>query len=79
MDEESYESVKKFWKLMRLNKLSELNNNYNFQDTVILCEIFENKAIKMIQKFPYNSQKCTSASSLSGGIHRFLSKAIMRS
>ena len=46
MDEESYESVKKFWKLMRLNKLSELNNNYNFQDTVILCEIFENKAIR---------------------------------
>ena len=77
IDAESYESVKKLWKLMRLNKLSELNDIYNFQDTVILCKIFENRAIEMMQKFPYNSRKCTSASSLSGCIHRFLSKAIV--
>ena len=30
-----------------------------------------------MQKFPYNPRKCTSASSLSGCIHRFLSKAII--
>ena len=39
---------------MGFNKLSELNDIYNFQDTIILCKIFESRAIKMIQKFPYN-------------------------
>ena len=77
IDDESYQSVKKFWKLMQLNKPSELNDIYNFQDTIILCEIFENSAIEMMQKFPYNPQKCTSDSSLSGCIHRFLSKAVI--
>ena len=62
---------------MQLNKLSELYDIYNFQDTIILCKIFENKAIKMMQKFSYNPRKCTSPSSLSGCIHRFLSKAII--
>ena len=40
-------------------------------------EIFENRAIKVIQKFPYNLQKCVSASSRGGYFHRFLSKAII--
>ena len=31
----------------------------------------------MMQKFPYNPRKCTSASLLNGCIHRFLSKAII--
>ena len=40
-------------------------------------EIFENRAIKVIQKFPYNLQKCVSASSLGGYIHKFLWKAVI--
>ena len=63
--------------MFRLKKLSELNDIYNFQDTITLCEIFENRAREMMRKFPYNPQKCTSASSLSGCIHRFLSKAFI--
>ena len=74
IDDESYESVKKFWKLMSLNKLSKLSDIYNFQDTIILCKIFENRAIEMMEKFPYNLRKCTSASSLRRCIHRFLLK-----
>ena len=31
----------------------------------------------MMQTFPYNPRKCTSATSFSGYIHRFLSKAII--
>ena len=51
IDDKSYKSVKKFWKLMQLNKLSKLNYIYNFQDTIILCKIFENRAIqKLMQK-----------------------------
>ena len=77
IDDESYENVKKFWKLLRLKKLSELNDIYYFQDMILLCEIFENRAREMIRKFLYNPQKCSSTSSLSGYIHRFLSKSII--
>ena len=38
--------LKKKWQIMHLNKLSELNIIYNFQDTIILYEIFENRAKK---------------------------------
>ena len=55
----------------------ELNDIYNFLETIILCEIFENRAREMIRKFLYNPRKFTSASSLSGCIHTFLSKAII--
>ena len=62
---------------MSFKKLSDLNDIYNFQDTIILCEIFENIATEMANKFPYNPRKCTSISTLSGCIHRYLSKVII--
>ena len=77
IDDQSYDNVKRFWKTLRLQKLSDLNHIYNFQDTIILCEIFENRATEMMKKTLYNSRKCTSASSLSGCMHRFISKAII--
>ena len=77
IDDQSYDNVKRFWKTLRLEKVSDLNHIYNFQDTIILCEIFENRATEMMKKTLYNSQKCTSASSLSGCMHRFISKAII--
>ena len=30
--------------MMKLDKLGELNKLYNFQDIIILCEIFENQS-----------------------------------
>ena len=77
IDDEDYENVKRFWRTMHLKNLSELNDIYNFQNTIILCKIFENRARKMTRRFPYDPQKCTLASSLSGCIHRFISKAII--
>ena len=54
INDESYKSIKKFWKLQQLSKLSELNDTYNFQDAAIHCKIFENRAIEMMQKFPWS-------------------------
>ena len=54
-----------------------LNDIYGFQDKIILCKIFENSAKEMTKIFPYNPQKCTSASLLKGYIHCYLSKAII--
>ena len=44
ISDDVYAAVKKLWKLLRLEKFSDLNDLYNFQDTIILCEIFENRA-----------------------------------
>ena len=44
LSKEEYENVKKFYNLMKLSNFGELNQIYNFQDTIILCEIFEQRA-----------------------------------
>ena len=74
IDEDEYESVKKFFKVLRLKTLGDLNRIYNFQDTAILCEIFEERADLLQKLFKYNARKCNSASSFSGCIHRLKSK-----
>ena len=54
---------------MKLKNLGELNRIYNFQDTIIFCEIFEQRSELLQEIFKYNSRKCNSASSFSGWIH----------
>ena len=62
---------------MKMSNLSDLNALCNFQDTIILAEIFENRASIMHQKFGYNPLKCSSASTLSRAIQRNMSKMII--
>ena len=50
MTEEEYENVKKFCQTMKLKDLGELNKIYNCQDTIILCEIFEQHNVLCICK-----------------------------
>ena len=50
--------------------MGELNQIYNFQDTIFLCEIFENRADLFKSIFKYNPRKCNIASSFSGCVHR---------
>ena len=45
MTEDEYNNVKKFYQTMKLKNLGELNKIYNFEDTVILCEVFEQRQI----------------------------------
>ena len=37
ISDKDYKNVKKLWCFLRLRKLSDLNDLYNFQDTIILC------------------------------------------
>ena len=67
----------KLLNLMKMQTLSDLNALYNFQDTVILCEIFENRAGSMNKKFKFNPAKCSSASTLSGATHTHVCQAII--
>ena len=74
ISEEEYENVKKFFCLLRLKTLGDLNRIYNFQDTAILCEIFEQRSSILQKRFKYNAKKCNSASSFSGCVQRLKSK-----
>ena len=71
---EEYENVKKFFNILKLETLGDLNRIYNFQDTAILCEIFESRSTLLQKLFKYNPKKCNSASSFSGCVHRLKSK-----
>ena len=70
ISKEDYDLVKKFYQTMKLKNLGELNKLYNFQDIIILYEIFENRSSQLQKLFKYNSRKCNSASFFSGCLHR---------
>ena len=74
MTDEEYENVKKVCQTMKVENLGELNKIYNFQDTIILCEIFEQYSPHLLDLFNFNSRKCNSASLFSGCAHRDKSK-----
>ena len=74
ISEEEYEKVKNFFTILRLKTLGDLNKIYNFQDTTILCEIFEQRANLLQKLFKYNPRKCNSASGFSGCVQRLKSK-----
>ena len=74
LSKEEYENVKKFYNLMKLSNLRELNQICNFQDTIILCEIFEQRADLFKETFKFNPGKYNSASSFSGCVYRNKSK-----
>ena len=59
---------------MKLENLGQLNKIYNFQDTIILCEIFEQRSSHLQDLFKFNPKKCNFASSFSGCVHRDKSK-----
>ena len=62
---------------MKLKDMGELNKIYNFQDIIILCEIFEQRSQHLQKLFKYNPRKCNSASSFSGCVHRDKSKCLI--
>ena len=74
ISDEEYENVKKNFKLLRLETLGDMNRIYSFQDTLILCEIFEQRSVLLEKLFKFNPRKCNSASSFSGYVHRNKSK-----
>ena len=74
ISDKDYDNIKKLFKLLRLETLGDMNKIYNIQDTLILCEIFEQRSILLQNLFKFNPRKCNSASSFSGCIQRNKSK-----
>ena len=78
MTREEYENMKKNFQATKLKNLGVLDKIYNFQDTIILCKIFEQCSSEHLQRlFKYNPCKCNSASSFSGTVHGDKSKRLI--
>ena len=60
-----------------MRNLGDLNEFYNMQDTILLCEIIENRFQITQEKFGFNPRKINSASTLSGCVQRDVSKVIL--
>ena len=75
--DKEYTEVKKFFKIMKMKTLGDLNRVYNFQDVANLCEIFEKRATQLQNLFEYNPRKCSSASGFSGCVQRLQSKFVI--
>ena len=74
MSDQDYKNRKNFYKTLKLQNLGELNKIYNFQDTIIVCEMFEQCCGLLQETFTYNPHNCNSASSFSGCVQRDKSK-----
>ena len=74
---EIYEDMKYLYTILKMRNLGDMNDLYNMQDVILLCEIIENRFEKMHKKFGFNPRKCNSASNLRGCVQRNQSKVII--
>ena len=72
-----YENAKYLFKTLKMRNLGDMNDLYNFQDVILLCEIIENRFQQMQEKFGFNPRKINSGSTLSGSVQRDVSKVII--
>ena len=72
-----YQDMKFLYKSIKMRNLGDMNDLYNMQDVILLCEIIENGFQKMQDKFGFNPHKCNSASTLNGCVQRDQSKVII--
>ena len=77
ISDKEYQAVKKIHKLLNLDNLGQLNKLYNFEDTKILTETFEQRSNRLQELFKFNPRKCNSASSFSRCVHRDKSKCFI--
>ena len=75
--DDKYSHSKILYTLLKMRDLSDLNDLYNAQNVIILCEIMENKFQTMYVKKMHNSRKCNSASKLRDCIQREQSKIVL--
>ena len=77
ISKEEHASVEKLYKPLKMRNIDDLNNLYNFQNTIVLCEIFESRAQFLNNKFKFKLRKCNCVRSFSGCVQRDKSKCII--
>ena len=77
VSKEEYENCKFLYQKLKMRNLGDLNDLYNMQDIILLCELIENRFQLMHEKFGFNPRKINSASALSGCVQRDQSKVLI--
>ena len=68
ISDEEYEDAKLLYQTLKMKYVANMKNLHNFQDVLILCKIFEERATFLYETYSFNPQRCNSASTLSGCI-----------
>ena len=77
VNDDDYENSKYLFETLKMRNLGDLNDLYNVQDVILLCEIIENRFQIMQDTYGFNPKKYNSASSMSGCIEREMSKIVL--
>ena len=77
VSDSDYESSFCLNRTLKIRNLHDMNDLYNAQDVILLCEIGENRFQFMHDWHGFNPRKCNSASALSGCIEREMSRVII--
>ena len=77
VSDSDYESSFFLHKTLKMQNLGDMNDLYNAQDVILLCEIAENRFQFMHDQYGFNPVKCNSASILSACIEREISRVII--
>ena len=71
-----YESSLFLYITLKMRNLCDMNDLYNAQDVILLCEIAENRFQFMHDQCGFNPRKCNSASTQRDCIEREMSRVI---
>ena len=77
VDDNDYKNSKYLYHTLKMRNLGDLNDLYNAQNVILLCEIIESRFQMMNDKYGFNPKKWNSASSMSGCIEREMSRIIL--
>ena len=58
------------WNTLKMRNVSDMNDLYNAQDVILMCEIIESRFQLMQDKYSFNPRKSNSASTFSGSLER---------
>ena len=77
VNDDDYENSKYLFQTLKMRNIGYLNDLYNVQDVILLCEIIENGFQAMQDTSGFNPRKCNSASSTKGFIEKEMSKIVL--
>ena len=70
VNDNGFENSKYLYQTLKMRNLGDMNDLYNAQDAVLLCEIIKNRFQVMNNTYGFNPRKCNSASRMRGCIER---------
>ena len=62
VNDDDYENCKYLYQTLKMRNLGDLNDLYNAQDVILLCEIIDNRFQAMKDTYSFNLRRCNSAS-----------------